>query len=405
MIALTAGLPVPSTATQPSDTSSCNQPADDPVTWIDLPGQLPFQALPSADGCWIFVSFASGNDQALDNEPKGRVALLKRRGGHIEVVRFTHVGGNPLGMVLTHDGEVLVVADGNRVAFLDTRRLIAGQDKPMLGYWNDDTNAAGRSYVNVTSDDKYVFVSDEQAATITVIRLPAARRPKFFKPTAVGRIPVGDGPIALAFSPDQRYLYATTMMMPLAKEWPAECIPEWDPKAELNAQGAVFIIDVVQATRDPANAVVTVAKAGCSPVRLVLSPNGDTAYVTARGGNTLLIFDTHKLVTDPSHALLGKVPTGPAPIGIAVVDAGQKVIVSNSNRFEGPSETQSLLVIDATKIGDGENAVLGAIPAQGLPREMRTTPDGRTLLVVNTQSQKLQILDLARLSLQISHAQ
>ncbi|HEY0799245.1 MAG TPA: YncE family protein [Steroidobacteraceae bacterium] len=401
---LFAAIPMPSRAAQPPDTESCNQPADDAVTWIDLPGQLPFQALPSADGCWIFVSLATGNGEASDNEPKGGVALLKRSGGHIGVIRVTHVGGNPTGMVLTHDGQLLVVADGNRIAFLDTQRLISGDDTPVLGYWNDGTHAPERVYVNVTSDDKYLFVSDENVGTITVVSLAAARSSKFSKPATVGRIPVGPGPVAVTLSPDERYLYSTSIAMPPTKEWPAECVREWNPKPRPSTQGAIFVIDVARAKTDPPKAVIAAVKAGCTPIRLVLSPSGDIAYVTSRGGNALLAFDTQNLITDPSHALRGKVPTGPAPIGIAVVDAGQKVIVTNSNRFGGSSETQSLLVIDAAKIATGEGSIIGTIPARGLPREMRTTSDERTLLVVNTRSQKLQILDLARLAPQISHA-
>jgi DNA-binding beta-propeller fold protein YncE len=403
LLVLLAAIPILSRAAQPPDTASCNQSADDAVTWVDLPGQLPFQALPSADGCWIFVSLAAGNGEASDNEPKGSVALLKRSGGHIDLIHLTHVGGNPSGMVLTHNGQLLVVADGNRVAFLDTQRLISGDDTPVLGYWNDGTHAPGRVYVNVTADDKYLFVSDENVGTITVISLSAVRSSKFIRPATVGRIHVGRGPVAVTLSPDDRYLYVTSIAMPPIKEWPAECVREWDPKSKPNAQGAIFVIDVARAKTDPAKAVIAAAKAGCTPIRLVLSPSGDIAYVTARGGNALLAFDTQKLITDPSHALQGKVPTGPAPIGIAVVDAGQKVIVTNSNRFGGSSETQSLLVIDAAKFATGEGAILGTIPARGLPREMRTTSDERTLLVVNTMSQKLQVIDLARLAPQVSH--
>ena len=308
LLALLAAIPMPSKSAQPPDTASCNQPADDAVTWVDLPGQLPFQALPSADGCWIFVSLATGNGEAGDNEPKGSVALLKRSGGHIDLIRVTHVGGNPNGMVLTHDGQWLVVADGNRIAFLDTQRLISGEEPPVLGYWNDGTHAPGRVYVNITSDDEYLFVSDENVGTVTVIRLSAARSSKFSKPATVGRIPVGRGPVAVTFSPDGRYLYVTSVAMPPTKQWPAECVREWDPKSKANAQGAIFVIDVARAKTDPSKAVIAEAKAGCTPIRLVLSPSGDVAYVTARGGNALLAFDTEKLITDPSHALQGKVP-------------------------------------------------------------------------------------------------
>jgi hypothetical protein len=83
------------------------------------------------------------------------------------------------------------------------------------------------------------------------------------------------------------------------------------------------------------------------------------------------------------------------------VEAGRKVIVTNSNRFgANAAEPQSLLVIDPARAEEGSGAIVGAIPAAGLPREMRVTADGNTLLVVNTVSRKLQIIDLARLPMQ-----
>jgi DNA-binding beta-propeller fold protein YncE len=97
------------------------------------------------------------------------------------------------------------------------------------------------------------------------------------------------------------------------------------------------------------------------------------------------------------------VSTGSTPIGIAVVDSGRKLVVTNSNRFGTSSTDQSLLLIDATRITEGDAAVLGAIPARSLPREMRTTSDGHTLLVVNTLSQQLQVIDLLKLA-QVMHA-
>jgi DNA-binding beta-propeller fold protein YncE len=160
------------------------------------------------------------------------------------------------------------------------------------------------------------------------------------------------------------------------------------------------VIDVATAKADPPHSVVTAVRAGCTPVRLVLSPRGDIAYVTARGENSLLAFDTRKLVLDPIGSLIGKVATGSTPIGIAVIDNGQKIVVSNSNRFgTGSSTVQSLLVIDADRIGSADTAILGSIPAGSLPREMAISSDSRTLFVVNTNSQNLEVIDLERLTM------
>ena len=390
--------PLTATAASSSATVDCNQPASEPIAWVDLPSAHAFQALPSNDGCWIFVSLAIGHSEARDSDPAGRIAVLARNAGRISLHRVVHVGGNPNGMALTHDGTMLVLADGNRVGFFDTARMVSGHGHPVLGYWNDGTEAPGRTYVTVTADDTYVFVSDENAGTITVINLAKAKASHFAPRAIVGRIPVGNGPVAVTLSRDEKYLYSTSLFMDSSTDWPPECQPEWDPKAPKNAQGAIFVVNVATAKTDPTHSVVDTVRAGCTPVRLVLSPQGDIAYVSARGENSLLAFDTSKLVLDPTRSLIGKVPTGTAPIGIAVIDNGQKIVVTNSNRFgAGSSADQSLLVIDASRINSGGAAILGSIPAGSLPREMAISSDLRTLFVVNTNSKNLEVIDLARL--------
>jgi DNA-binding beta-propeller fold protein YncE len=133
-------------------------------------------------------------------------------------------------------------------------------------------------------------------------------------------------------------------------------------------------------------------------VRLVLSPSGDRAYVSARNSNALLVFDTRKLRDDPTNALLGRVPLGTAPVGVAVIDSGRKIVVTNSNRFAADStDRQTLTVVDASKISTGADAVIGAIPAGAFPREMRVTSDGRVLLLTNFGSRSVQMIDLSHL--------
>src|SRR5438270_46717 len=81
---------------------------------------------------------------------------------------------------------------------------------------------------------------------------------------------------------------------------------------------------------DTASSVVGAVPAGCNPVRLVTAPNGSVAYVSARGDDALLAFETKKLLADPTHALIATVPVGTAPVGVAVIEGGRKVVVTNS---------------------------------------------------------------------------
>jgi len=203
---------------------------------------------------------------------------------------------------------------------------------------------------------------------------------------------MGDGPIAVTLSKDEKYLFGTSLSMHPSTDWSPECQPDRKP------QGAIFVVNAATARTDPAHSVVATVKAGCEPARLVLSPLGDVAYVSARGDDALLAFNTSKLVQDPSRALLGKVPTGTSPIGISVIDNGNKVVVANSNRYgDSPSAHQSLSVIDTNRIGAGSAAILGSMPAGDFPREISLSSDLRTLFVVNVNSRTLEVIDLARL--------
>jgi DNA-binding beta-propeller fold protein YncE len=327
------------------------------------------------------------------------VAVLRRSGGRVSLSRVVPFEGSPTSMVLTHDRKVLIVADGDRVQFLDPDRLISGRSGAVLGSMTDPS-AQGRFNVSVTDDDRYLFVSEERSAAITVIDLMKARASGFSPASTIGQIPVGNAPIALVFSADRKLLYTTSQSAPASAGWRNTCRPEGSDAATPanHPFGAVIVVDVARAESDPAHAVIATVPAGCNPVRIALSPSGDRAYVSARGDDAVLVFETKALTGDAAHALMAKVPVGTAPVGIAVIEHGNKIAVTNSNRFAGSAEDhQDLTVIDASNVASGAAAVVGSIPAGGFPREIRTTVDGSTLLLTNFTSKTLEIIDLDRL--------
>jgi DNA-binding beta-propeller fold protein YncE len=369
----------------------CNQPGREPVAFLELPG-TPFQAVAALDGCWIFVSLPGGQTTSA-------IALVRRSAGRVSLARVVPVPGTPMGLALTYDGKVLIAAAGDRVLFLDVGKLVKGDADAMLGSLMEQ-RPSGDIYVNVTSDDRTAFVSNESASTITVIDVAAARGSGYTPAAVIGRIPVGRAPIALTFSPDERLLYTTSQIAPATDESPMECRPEganFDATPPNHKKGAVIVVDVARANTSPATSVVAVVPAGCNPVRLALSPDGKVAYVTARGDHSVLAFDTQKLIADVHHALLATVKVGTAPVGIAVVDHGRKVIATNSNRFGGDTaDRQTLAVVDVRGITSGIAKVVGRIPAGAFPRELTLTPDGRTLLLTNFSSKTLELIDVAR---------
>jgi DNA-binding beta-propeller fold protein YncE len=329
-------------------------------------------------------------------------------------------------MTLTHDDKMLIAASGSGAAILDLPGLVSGQTDAVLGYLNTasevppdtaryldrqriglrhaaEIRESGSIQVNVTGDDRILFIADEWTESITVVDVRKAKDSHFGPSSIMGKIPVGVLPIALVFSPDERYLYTTSEIAPQAYGWPVECKPEGNDPTVIqpeNPQGVVLVVDVKKAKSNPTGAVIAKVPAGCTAVRLAISPKGDRAFVTARNSNAVLAFETRRLISDPAHALLGTVPVGTAPVGLAMFDGGRKLIATNSNRFAGDAnDRQSLTVIDPEKISSGAAAVRGQIPAGAFPRELTVTSDQRTLLVTNFGSKTLEVIDLARLSL------
>src|ERR1043165_6802193 len=374
--------------------SRCNAAMSAPVSFVQLPGH-PFSTVSTPDGCWLFVSINSSNPKSTNG-----VAVLSRAGGQITLKRVFQVEAEPTGMTITHDGKLLIAADGDYVVFLDVSRMIEGRGDPVLGYIKD-TDFAGSVYVNTTGDDRFLFVSDENAETVTVVNLQRARAEGFKETATVGKIPVGLAPIALTFSPDGRWLYTTSEIASDSFCWAAERKPEGAGPATAKpryAQGAIIVVDVQKAETDPAHSAVARVPAGCSPVRLAIAPDGGRVYVTARNNNALLAFDTAKLLSDAEHARVGNVPVGSAPVGVAVVNGGRQVVITNSNRFSrDQTARQTLTVIDAARVGEGQAAIAGSVPAGIFPREFGQSPDGQTLYVANYNSNELEVIDLKRM--------
>jgi len=390
----------------PISAADCGQAPATPVVVIELPGN-PFQAIPTTNGCHVFVSIVGpvepGDPRrpAQPGAPNGGVAVISRADGEPSLAGVITLEGSPYGMALTHDGQLLIVTSDDRVAFIDPARLAAGSANAILGYMND-APLAGRVYANVTPDDQWLFLSDESTKTISVVNLRKARASGFDRSAVVGQIPVGRAPIALTFSQDHRFLYTTSQVAPATYGWPAVCRPPTTEVARQGssyAEGAILVVDVVRATHDPANAVIGAVAAGCNPVRLVTSPTGDVAYVSARTDNVVLAFDTKSLLVDPARALIGRVPVSDAPVGLAVLDKGARLAVTNSNRFGDSNTAQSITIIDTKKIMSGEDAILGTVPAGVFPRELRLTEDKQTLLLTNFGSKTLALIDVARLPL------
>jgi DNA-binding beta-propeller fold protein YncE len=354
---------------------------------VPVPGH-PFGIVSSTDGQWVFVALA-------DDISGGSIAVLQRGDQGYGLVRTIPLPSGPTGIVMTHDGQLLVAAAGDSVIFLDVGRMTLDGVGAVLGSLSDGSNA-GSVAVNVTADDLWLYVCDENMSRITVIDLNQARANGFSARSIVGRIPVGVAPTAITFSTDGQWMYSTSEVAPPYWGWPKACKQEGQgvSQAIVNPQGAVVVVNVATSSTNPAGSVASLVPAGCSPVRLAMSPDGGRLYVTARNNNALLALDTGQFFSNPAGAVVGTAQVGAAPVPVAVIDSGRHLIVGNSNRFDAPATPQTLSVLDAAKIEDGSGAVVGTLPAGIFPRELTLSADGQTLFLANYGSYALQVMDV-----------
>jgi DNA-binding beta-propeller fold protein YncE len=375
---------------------------------INLPGP-PFGVVASRDQEWVFVSFSKGSH----GESPG-IAVLRNRERHIEIVRTIPMPRSPTGLVLTHDGDMLIAAADDFVVFFDTKRLETGE-KDAAFQWVSDGPKAGSIYVNVTADDKTLFVSDEWIETITVIDLDRIRSlgrdsvanlrrvnsQDGASSAIIGKIPVGISPVALTFSndPDQRWLFTTSEVAPPAWKWPRVLEREdGKPGQKKVPEGAVIVINVAKAKMNPEGSVVARIPAGGSPVRLALAPDSSRLFVTARNSNAVLVFNTTALIENPDDTKPTKIPVGTNPVPIILVDDGKLALIGNSNRYSSNAANNSTLtVLDTSRVGTALNPVIGNIRCGAFPRNFYLTADGRTLFLTNFRSSTLQVIDVSRL--------
>jgi DNA-binding beta-propeller fold protein YncE len=291
-------------------------------------------------------------------------------------------GGQGVGVSLTAGGRYLLIADGRDGAYVvDVARAEAGAKGAVLGRLA--TRTAGRLgggaiEVAASRDGRYAFVSLEGEGKIAVYGLADAIADHFAKPNYVGAIPTGIAPVGLAVSPDGRWLYSTSEV-------------SGQPRRGLQGQdGSLKVISVAMAEHDPAHSVVATVTAGCSPVRVAVSPNAADVWVTARESDELLAFSASKLVAHAKNPELASVRVGEAPVGLALVDGGARVVVADSNRFNASGKQSGLTVVSTAAALAHRPAIVGTVKSDQFPREMALEPAGTVLLVGNFGSWTLE---------------
>jgi DNA-binding beta-propeller fold protein YncE len=325
-------------------------------------------ALPAADGRTVFVSVDS------DTPGNNGIEVMRRDGRSLQFFNFIPLDGVPLGLSLAPDGSTLFIADNDGIAALSAPAAEQGLPTPV-----HYLRARGAQTIEVQSsaNGAYVFFTNEAGASVGVARFNARdAQPWQF----VGAIQTDLAPVGMALSPDGKWLYVTSEIKP-------SLVRPCSVGMQQRAEGTLRVIDAIKAATDPASASIAVATAGCSPVRVALSPDGTMAFVTARGDNSVVVFDTSTLRTNPSRATRRAFAAGAAPVGIAMVRGGQRAVVADSNRFAGSKGALSVLDFSRAK-----NPLIAIYPSGLFPREITESPQHDVMYLTDYVSQTIEII-------------
>jgi DNA-binding beta-propeller fold protein YncE len=347
--------------------------------------------------CALLVTLSDGGELA-----KGAIGVLKPVQGKLALASVLNLATEPVGIAFTADESIAAVAGSSRVYFVDVGELLAGHSSAILGTAEFD-KGAGTVSVALTRDERLLFTSDEEASTVTVIDFAAARASRFATAPVRGRITVDWSPTVLKMAADGEHVLLPVEGVRRKFKPPILC-PGQAGGEPVNPVGAILSIEISQALDSPATLEPSRSYAGCSPVRLELSKDGRTAFVTSREENVLQVMDLGMILHGKPNAVVAKVPVGPAPIGLALADHDRLALVSNSNRWAQEQTPQTVTLIDIAGRHRSKPVVLGTIPVGVFPRDLAISRDGRVIVVSNFGSRSLTLLRVSKLRTLISPA-
>lgn len=352
------------TATSATDLTAQAGVTDAPVTGA------PAGVLVTRDGDWVLAAAAGA---------PGQLVVFRRTGTALTLDHSIAMPANetPFGIAQSPDGTTIAVSLSDQVALLDLAQVES--NAPGAPVVLVPTQSAMRTTIDVafTNDGRFVFAALEYDRAVAVIDVQ--------RQTYVGAIPIaGDAVTGVVLSPDGTRLYVT------CEESDEFAAANPNPATD-QVVGSITVADVATATVTPAASVLGRAFVGRAPVRTIVSNDGATLWVSARGSNAVIALDAASLLSTACEPPLATIAVGPAPVGLAFTSP-TRIAVANSNRFLQPDTNQTVMLIDTQTDG---GRVLGQIGVGAFPREM--DGDGSALFVSNYNSKSISGIDLTGL--------
>jgi YVTN family beta-propeller protein len=323
---------------------------------------------------WLALAPAVHASRAyVSNEDDGTVTVVDTQ--RLAAVTTLSVGKRPRGLALSHDGRRLYVAlsgvpkcpppmtdedcarlprdpEADGIAVIDTATL---RPLPKLRGVSDPER------VDVSRDDRTLFVSEEDAAQLAVLDVARA--------TVRARTPVGREPEGVRTSPNGHWVLVTSeqdnalaiidarthALLATARVGvrPRDVVITPDNRtAFVSGESDASVYRVALPSGTPATRLLQL-QGGARPMGLALDPGSGRLYVTTgRGGSVAVI-------SIADGRLLKEVAAGARPWGIALTAHGARLLTANGSGADlSVIDTGTLTVMGRVSTGHGSWGVV-----------------------------------------------
>ena len=298
----------------------------------------------SAPSMLVYVSDERGNKVTVIDAATDRV------------VKTIDAGQRPRGIRLTPDGKTLVVAvSGSPIGGpgVDESKLPPpDRSKDGIALVDLATDSVRRiqgghdpENFDITPDGKFIYVSNEDAGTATVLDLSDGK--------SVATVKVGAEPEGVKITPDGKEVWVTS-----------------------EGKGTVTVIDA------GSNKAIATIKVGKRPRSVIFAPDGSKGYVPAEVGGNVSVVDvkTHKVLKTLD---LTKTTPDAKPMGSAISPDGKFVYITT-----GRGATLEV-------IATANDSVVATIPDPKRPWGVAVTADGSRIYTANGPSNDIAVIDAA----------
>jgi YVTN family beta-propeller protein len=290
----------------------------------------------------------------------------------------------PRGLVLTPDGRFLYIANrgwennpGSTVSVIETSTNAVASTVPL-------TPGSGPTGVAIDPGGAFAYVAGQYSGTVMVLDTGKVLADPSHALVQTILVPAASALFGGPISPDGAFAYIGACGSP----------------CDLRSSASLFIAVIDTST----NTVRTAIPGALTIAATMISPNGEFVYGPLPFNDEVVVTDTAKALTDPSHAVRANVRVGSFPFAIAVTPDGHFVYVANCGEYcltSEPSSASTVSVIDTST-----NKVLSAItlPPSSGPTGIAITPDGTLAYVTNGWTKDVAVIDTAKALTDPSHA-